>query len=157
MRLNLILFVSILTVSIVTTSCKVNNPADIGPKKSLADGLIDKSWKAFRVQEGSITVFQAGESSSIYPGYQNYQLVFTGSKAKLTEYTNEVFAGDWTVSENGARTYLTLQNLNPAPTNSGGRLEFEVTSFSDTGLVLAATRSNLKTGNSLNVYTLVTK
>ncbi len=156
MRFNLFLFINVLIVSLLCIFCKVNNPPDIIPKKRITDGLVDKAWKASRVQEGSVTVFQAGQSS-IYPGYQNYQLVFTGSKAKLTEYTNEVFAGDWTVSETGSRTYLTLQNLNPAPTNSGGKLEFEVTSFSDTGLVLAATKANLKTGNSLNVYTLVPK
>ncbi|MEZ0608532.1 hypothetical protein ACAW74_08455 [Fibrella sp. WM1] len=125
------------------------------PTKSVADIIANKSWKALRVQEGTVTVYQDGRSDNIYPGYRNYQLTFTGQKVKLTEFTGEVFDGDWTALDNSSRTYLALRNLTPTPTNSGGTVEFDVNSFSDTQVVITASKPNLKTGNTINVYTLI--
>ena len=151
----------LLLLSLSLLACKVNNadptPATVSETKRITDGLTGKSWKAQKVQEGTQTVYQAGQAGNIYPGYQNYQLAFTGSKAKLTEYTNEAFDGNWAISQTGSRTYLTLRNLTPPPTNSGGTLEFEITTFTDAQLQLTATKANLKTGNTLNTYTLVPK
>jgi hypothetical protein len=52
---------------------------------------------------------------------------------------------------------LTLSDLSPEPTGSGGTLSFSITSIDEDGknLVLTATQGNPKTGNSVNVYTLV--
>jgi hypothetical protein len=140
-----------------TSADPTPTPAPVSETKRITDGLTGKTWKAQKVQEGIQTVFLAGQPSNLVPGYQNYQLAFTGSKAKLTEYTLEAFEGDWAVAETGGRTYLTLRNLAPAPTNTGGTLEFEVSGFSETGLTLTATKANLKTGNSLNTYALMPK
>lgn len=154
------LFVLIISLFLVC-SCKVNNadpkPTTVSETKRITDGLTGKSWKAQKVQEGTQTVYQAGQAGNVYPGYQNYLLAFTGGKAKLTEYTNEAFDGDWAISETGSRTYLTLRNLTPPPSNSAGMLEFEVNSFSDTQLVITTSKPNLKTGNTINVYTLIPK
>ena len=151
----------LLLLSLSLLACKVNNadptPATVSETKRITDGLTGKSWKAQKVQEGTQTVYQAGQAGTIYPGYQNYQLAFTASKAKFTEYTNEAFDSDWAISQTGSRTYLTLRNLTPPPTNSSGTLEFEITTFTDAQLQLTATKANLKTGNTLNAYTLVPK
>ncbi|NID11828.1 hypothetical protein [Fibrivirga algicola] len=153
-------FITCLTVllGLVGSACKpVNDPTTVSPTKGVSDIVINKSWKALRVQEGSVTVYQDGRSDNLYPGYRNYQLVFTGQKVKFTEYTGEVFDGDWTVLDNSSRAYLSLRNLTPSPSNSGGIVEFEVNSFSDTQLVITASKPNLKTGNTVNVYTLIPK
>ncbi|MBO0950298.1 hypothetical protein [Fibrella forsythiae] len=151
-------YLFVLLVSLfLSSSCKVNDPSDVSKKKQILDGLTGKSWKALRVQEGSVTVYQEGRSDNIYPGYRNYQLAFSSQNVSVTftEYTGEVFIGDWTVTDTNSRTYLILRNLTPPPTSSGGTLEFEVNSFTDTQLVITATKPNLKTGNTINVYTMV--
>jgi len=156
MRLFIIAASLVVLLGLFITACApVNDPSTVGKAKSVSDIITNKSWKTLRVQEGSVTVYQDGRSDNIYPGYRNCQLAFTGQKVKFTEYTGEVFDGDWTVLDNSSRTYLSLLNLTPPPTNSGGTVEFEVNSFSDTQLVITATKPNLKTGNSINVYTLI--
>lgn len=137
--------------------CKTDNATPISETKRITDGLTGKSWKAQKVQEGSLTVYQAGQAGSTAPGYQNYQLTFTGQKTKLTELTNDSFEGDWAISDVGNRTSLTLRNLTPLPTGTAGSMAFDVTSFTEAQLVLTATQANLKTGNTLNVYTLIPK
>ncbi|RYF72641.1 MAG: hypothetical protein EOO39_11800 [Cytophagaceae bacterium] len=146
----------VILLGLFITACSpANDPSTVSKTKGITDVVTNKSWKTLRVQEGSVTVYQDGRSDNIYPGYRNYQLVFTGQKVKFTEYTGEVFNGDWTVLDNSSRTYLSLRNLTPPPSNSGGTVEFEVNSFSDTQLVITATKPNLKTGNTINVYTLI--
>lgn len=149
----LLLIISLFLVS----SCTVNDPSDVSKKKRILDGVTGKSWKALRVKEGSVTVYQEGRSDNIYPGYRNYQLAFSSQDVAVTftEYTGEIFVGDWTVTETNSRTYLLLRNLTPPPTNSAGTLEFEVNSFTDTQLVLTTTKPNLKTGSTINTYTLI--
>ena len=149
----------LLLLGLSLLACKVKNadPKPVTETKRITDGLTGKSWKAQKVQEGIQTVYQAKLAGNSYPGYQNYLLTFTGSKAKLTEYTNEAFGGDRAISETGSRTYLTLRNLTPAPTSAGGTIEFEVITFTTTSLVLTTTKANLKTGNTINTYTLEPK
>lgn len=148
----------LLIISLLTFGCKKSDPVTpVVTPKTLTDLLANKSWKTLRVQEGNATVYQDGRTDNIYPGYRNYQLTFTGQKIRLTEFTGEAFDGDWSVTEAGGRTYLTFRNLTPAPTNSGGTIEFEVSSFTDTQVMITATKPNLKTGNSINAYTLTLK
>ena len=151
-------FVFILIISILLVNCKKSEPATpVVPVKTIANILGNKSWKILRAQEGSTTVYQDGRTDSVYPSYRNFLLTLSGQKVKLTEFTSESFDGDWLVSETGGRTYLSLRNLTPAPTNSGGTVEFEVNSATDVQVAITTTKPNLKTGNTINVYTLTLK
>jgi threonine synthase len=93
-------------------------------------------------------------SSNINPAYASFRLdLSTAGKVSLKEVTGETFTGNYTVTQQS----LTLSDLSPEPTGSGGTLSFSITSIDEDGknLVLTATQGNPKTGNSVNVYTLV--
>jgi hypothetical protein len=117
-------------------------------------------FKAFRVNENAELVYQENASNNIIPGYEQYRLEFLGSLnsnpvVKLKEYTGETFTGKWEILPFSRSRYkLIFFDLAPQPTNTEGRMEFEIESASKDGLELQNLRSNPKTGNTLNNYKL---
>ncbi|MBX2953197.1 MAG: hypothetical protein KF870_11875 [Leadbetterella sp.] len=115
---------------------------------------IQKVYTPASVTHDGITVYTSGASGNLVPGYGNYRLDLSVSgSVSLKDITGETFTGSFSATDNT----LTLTGLSPQPTGSGGTLTYEITSISDDGknLVLTATKASPKTGNTINVYTLV--
>ena len=87
------------------------------------------------------------------PGYSAYLLILgTDNSVALTEFDGSQYTGVWELQ---GETKLVLKNLGPeAPTGSNGVLEFTIKSIEDNKLVLSRVSPSIKTGNTVNEYTL---
>jgi len=134
----------IVAIGLLTVGCKKDPPP--------LSERIAKSWSASTVREGSTVVYTVGGASNTKPGYAKFKLVFNSSGAvTYTELDGSTFTGQWEL--NGDKK-LILKNLNPQPTGTNGTIEFDITSFDDTMMTLTRTTSSVKTGNTINQYTL---
>ena len=134
----------IVAIGLLTVGCKKDPPP--------VSERIAKSWSASTVREGSTVVYTVGGASNTKPGYAKFKLVFNSSGAvTYTELDGSTFTGQWEL--NGDKK-LILKNLNPQPTGTNGTIEFDITSFDDTMMTLTRTTSSVKTGNTINQYTL---
>ena len=113
---------------------------------------IKKNWVASTVKEGSAIVYTKGAASNTKPGYSSFQLRLVASPtATLVEFDGNTFSGQY---ELVGDTKLILKNLSPAPTGTGGTIEFTIDSISDSQLILTRTTPSQKTGGTTNTYTL---
>ncbi len=115
---------------------------------------IQKLYTVQSVTHDGITVYTSGAAGNIFAEYSSYRLDLSKTgQVSLRDITGETFSGSYTATDNS----LTLTGLTPQPTGSGGTLTFQITSISDDGksLVLTATKVSPKTGNTINVYTLI--
>ena len=115
---------------------------------------IQKLYTVQTVTHDNATVYTAGAAGNLVPEYSSYRLDLSSvGRVSLRDITGETFSGTYTATDNT----LTLSELSPQPTGSGGTLTYHITSISDDGksLVLTASKVSPKTGNTLNVYTLV--
>ncbi len=113
---------------------------------------IKKNWVANTVKEGSAIVYTKGAASNSKPGYSSFQLRLLGApSATLVEFDGNSFSGQYELTGD---TKLTLKNLSPAPTGTGGTIEFTIDSITDSQLILTRTTPSQKTGGTTNTYTL---
>jgi hypothetical protein len=113
---------------------------------------IAKTWTAETVKEGAAVVYTKGGSNNTQPGYIDYRLIIVpGGTATLIDRDKFSSTGTWELTGD---TKLTLKNLTPAPTGTGGTIDFTIDSLDDSKLVLTRTTPSTKTGGTLNVYTL---
>ena len=113
---------------------------------------IKKNWIANTVKEGSTIVYTKGAANNAKPGYSSFQLRLLASpSATLVEFDGNTFSGQYELTGD---TKLTLKNLSPAPTGTGGTIEFTIDSITDTQLILTRTTPSQKTGGTTNIYTL---
>ncbi|TDB69213.1 hypothetical protein [Arundinibacter roseus] len=139
-----ILWSLVVAIGLFATSCKKDPPP--------LTERIAKAWSAESVREGSTVVFTKGGANNTKPGYSGFKLVLNASgAATLTEVDGTVFTGQW---ELNGDTRLILKNLNPIPTGTNGTIEFTISSFEDTMMTLARTTASVKTGGTINQYTL---
>lgn len=139
-----VIWILIVAIGLLTVGCKKDPPP--------LSERIAKAWSASTVREGSTVVYTAGAASNAKPGYSNFKLVFNSSGAvTYTEFNGNTFTGQWEL--NGDKK-LILKNLNPQPTGTNGTIEFDITDFGDTQMTLTRTTSSVKTGNTINQYTL---
>lgn len=136
---------SIVVLGYLVTGCK---PAAKPPVSE----RIAKVWTARIVDENNTTVYTRGGASNVRPAYSNFRLDLSSPTAvTLKEFDNNIFTGQWEVQ---GENKLILKNLTPQPTGTNGTIEFTINSISDTELKLTRTTASLKTGGSMNVYTL---
>ncbi|MPR34707.1 hypothetical protein [Salmonirosea aquatica] len=134
----------VMAIGLLTVGCKKDPPP--------LSERIAKSWSASTVREGSTVVYTVGGASNAKPGYANFKLVFNSSgSVTYTEFDGSTFTGQWELNGDNK---LILKNLNPQPTGTNGTIEFDITSFDDTMMTLTRTTSSVKTGNTINQYTL---
>lgn len=113
---------------------------------------IAKSWGIETAREGNTVVFTKGGASNAKPGYSGFRLALSSSgTVTYTEFDGNTFTGQW---ELVGETRLILKNLNPQPTGTNGTIEFTITSFDDTMMTITRTTSSVKTGGTINQYTL---
>lgn len=134
----------IVAIGLLTVACKKDPPP--------LSERIAKAWSASTVREGSTVVFTVGGASNAKPGYSGFKMVFNSSGAvTYTDFDGKTFMGQWEL--NGDKK-LILKNLNPEPTGTNGTIEFDITEFNDTKMILTRTTPSVKTGNTINQYTL---
>lgn len=114
---------------------------------------IAKAWVAESVKHDNTQVYSIGGSNNAVPGYSAYVLIISSDNtSSLTEFDGTTFTGVWELQ---GETRLILKDLGPeAPTGSNGVLEFTIKSISDNQLVLSRVSPSMKTGNTVNEYTL---
>jgi hypothetical protein len=127
-------------------SCKKDKVAPLSER-------IAKVWSAQKVTEASTVVYTKGASSNAKPGYSQFRLdLSSATSVRLTEFDGNTFVGQWEVSAD--EKTLTLKNLNPQPTGTGGMIVYNIVEGSDSSLKLTRTTASAKTGNTLNSYEL---
>lgn len=118
-----------------------------------ASERVKKIWTAKVVVENTTTVFTAGATSNVKPGYSTYSLDLSAPpKVTLRDIDGGSYTGTYDVS---VANKLSLKGLTPQPTGTGGNLDFNMTIVSDTELKLVTTTAYPKTGNTNNTYTLI--
>ncbi|GAB3898291.1 hypothetical protein [Spirosoma agri] len=122
-----------------------------GDKTPPVSERIAKVWTARSVNEDSQTVYTKGGTTNSRD-YTRFQLDLSNPPTvKYTDYDNIQVTGQYSVPSD---TRLVLSNLSPAPSGTGGTIEFTINSISDSELVLTRNTPSQKTGNTTNKYTL---
>ena len=142
-----LLWCSIMMLGLVAVGCK--------EKVKPVSERIAKAWTAESVKHGATVVYTRGGSGNIEAAYSGFRLTLTNSAGtktvSLTDVDGKTFTGNWDVEGD---TKLVLTNLTPAPTGSGGKLEFTINSIDDAKVVLTRLTASPKTGGTINEYTL---
>lgn len=143
----LILFLPIL-VAFVLSSCGKDAPEPT---------LTEKLTKTFTVsiaKEGSVEVYNKTKTTNIAPGYSNYKLSLSSTKAvTLTAKDNTTFTGTWALT-NADKT-LSLTGLKTSaganPTGTTGTIEYTIVTVDGTGaaVTLQSIQPDIKAGNSV--------
>ncbi len=134
-----------LILLLVNVACKDSAPS--------IEEKIQKVYTAVSVTQDGLTVYTQGGPSNLVPQYSTFKLdLSVPGKAVLKDITAETFTGNYTVTDQ----VLTLTQLSPEPTGTGGTMSYSITSISEDGksLVLTTTKGQPKTGHTINVYTL---
>ncbi len=136
------------SVLIVVSACR--------PKKKPLSERIAKAWVAQSVKHDNTLVYEKGSSSGSAPGYSGYLLILgTDNSVTLTELDGTTFTGKWELQ---GETRLILKDLGPEqPTGSGGKLEYTIKTIEDNKLVLLSVSPSIKTGNTVNEYSLTVR
>lgn len=139
-----IAFLLTLTVIMLLTGCKGNQPAPVAER-------IAKIWTAQKVDYNNATVYTKGGTGNV-ANYASFKLDLSKAPTvTYTEFDGNTFTGQYSVP---ADDRLVLTSLNPAPTGTNGTIEFKITNLSDNSVTLTRTTPSQKTGNTTNVYTL---
>ncbi|WP_341227777.1 hypothetical protein [uncultured Arcticibacterium sp.] len=139
----------------VLLSCKKDNVDDGGGNNqtTLSD-KIAKTWVANSVKEDGASVYSKGDNSNLKPGYSAFKLdLQKNGTLSLEEIEGTKISGKWRLASNDSK--LVLENLQPVPSESGGTLEFTISLANETNLNISATKSNFKTGGTMNTYILI--
>jgi hypothetical protein len=80
----------------------------------------------------------------------------SAGNVSFTDFDGNTFNGSYSLSTDSKT--LTFNNLTPIPTGSGGTLTFSIISFQESPaqIVLSRSGASVKTGNTINEYTLTT-
>ncbi len=115
--------------------------------------LLQKRWSAESVTENGTLVYSQGTAQNLKNGYSNFvlQLNRDGS-ASITELDGHTATGEWELSEDS--NTLTLKNLNPSPSGTGGVISYTIEKVDESTLIITRISANPKTGGTLNQYIL---
>jgi hypothetical protein len=123
------------------------------PQVALKD-KISRVWIAKTITEDGNVVYTRGATNNIKSYYTSFSLNLQSSGSViLKEIEGTEISGAWQLSAGDSK--LIFQNLNPAPSESNGTLEFTVNAASETAMTITALKVNHKTGGTINKYELV--
>lgn len=143
-----IMFWSILS-TIGTSSCKSKASEPSIPP-------IQNVWTVLEVKENNVVVYARGASNNIKPSYERFRLELrAGSVLSMTDLDRVTSTGTWAISPD--QKALTLSNLNPVPTGTGGSIIFTVEELNSSMLSIHRITSSPKTGGTQNFYRLTNK
>lgn len=115
---------------------------------------ISKTWAPQTVSENGTVVYTKGASNNIKSYYSSFKLKLQANgSVELTEVEGTRITGKWSLGSNDTR--LLLQELSPAPSESGGALEYSISAADDKKLTISALKVNHKTGGTTNKYELI--
>jgi hypothetical protein len=112
---------------------------------------------AKQVKHDNTVVYSKGAVSNTVSGYSKFKLDLSSSSSVIfTDFDGNTFTGNYSLLSDNKT--LTLTGLNPVPTGSGGTITFSIISFQESPaqVVLSRSGASVKTGNTVNEYTLVT-
>lgn len=150
-KLSLLALLAVATALI--SSCGSSTPTPEPPKEKTISDEIKTTWSASIVTENSTVVYDKSKTTNAKDGYKNFKMSLGSiSAASITLIDGVTYNGSYTLS--GSK--LTFSGLTPVPTGTGGTIEFNIVKKSDTNLEFTRTSADAKTGNSTNVYNMVT-
>lgn len=115
---------------------------------------ISRTWAPQTVSENGTVVYTKGASNNIKLYYSTFKLrLEANGNVELTEVEGTKITGKWSLGSGDTR--LLLQDLNPAPSESGGALEYSISAADDKKLTISALKVNHKTGGTTNKYELI--
>jgi hypothetical protein len=143
-KINFLLLAFILLGTLQIIGCKKKNDP-LSPNE-----LIQKSWVAKEVKENGSKVFDSGMPTHTV-NYSKFKLEFlNATDVRLTELDGTVATGKWSL--NGPA--LSLTQLTPEPTSTGGKIDYSSVSVTATELKITRSGTNAKTGQSNTEYVL---
>lgn len=139
-----ILFVSALTLFSLVMGCKSKKVAPVSER-------IAKIWTASKVEANGTTIYTKGGTTNVFD-YKNFKLDLSSPPTvRWTELDGSlVFVGQYSLPDDKT---LQLTNLNPVPSD-GASITFTINSIDDNNLNLTRKTSSLKTGGTINTYSL---
>jgi hypothetical protein len=144
-----------LNVSSVLVLCMVLIISSCKTKVAPTSERIKKIWTAKAVSENGTEVYKTGGTTNLKPGYSTYRLdLSTPPKAIIRDVDGGTYTGSYTVPSNDK---VSITGLSPEPTGTGGKLDFTVKFVTDLEIQMSSTTPYPKTGNTTNIYTLVTQ
>ncbi|RYF49321.1 MAG: hypothetical protein EOO39_45765 [Cytophagaceae bacterium] len=138
-------FLSLLILLGALMGCSGNKPAPVSER-------IAKIWTASKVDETKVTVYTRGATSNVR-NYTAFKLDLSQAPTvRFTDWDGNTFVGKYSLPTDNR---LVLTDLTPAPTGvTNGTIEFTINSIDDNNLSISRTTTSLKTGGTLNDYTL---
>lgn len=112
---------------------------------------------AQQIKHDNIVVYTKGATSNTVSGYSKLRMDLSSTgNVSFTDFDGNTFNGSYSISTDSKT--LTFNNLTPIPTGSGGTLTFSIISFQESPaqVVLSRSGASVKTGNTINEYTLTT-
>lgn len=141
-----LLWCSVMILGLLATGCK--------KKVAPVSERIAKAWTVESAKHDNVVVYTRGGSGN-KTDYSGYRLTLTNANGTKTVTLNDVdnkpATGTWDVEGD---TKLVLKDLTPAPTGSGGVVEFTISGLDDAKVTLTRLKTSPKTGNTINEYTL---
>jgi hypothetical protein len=138
---------SILILAACTTTPKA---------KPLAE-VLRTVFFAQQVKHNNAIVYTKGGASNTVDNYRKLKMDLTAAgNVSFTDFDGNTFNGNYSLSTDNKT--LTFSGLTPVPTGSGGTIVFSVVSFQESPaqVVLSRSAASVKTGNTVNEYTLTT-
>ncbi len=146
-----ILGIFLLTISACSSDGKID-PSAITITVSFSD-RIAKIWNPGSVKEDGFAVFANSAATNTKPGYTKFKLDLSSkSSVKITEYDGNTFTGVWSISPD--EKTLTLSNLTPEPSGTGGIISFDINELTASILRITRNTLNKKTGATKTEYQL---
>jgi predicted lactoylglutathione lyase len=112
---------------------------------------------AQQVKHDNTVVYTKGAANNTVSGYSKLKIDLSSATAvSFTDFDGNVFNGSYSLSADSKS--LIFSNLTPIPTGSGGTITFSIVSFQESPaqVVLSRAGASVKTGNTINEYTLIT-
>lgn len=121
-------------------------------KVKSTEELVKKIWIVQTVKEGNTEVYKQGSTSNIQPGYGSFRLDLSAPPSViLKEKDGSSFTGKFEITS----SKLSLSGLTPEPTGTGGKIDYNVNTATETSLILTNSTPNPKTYGTINTYTLI--
>ncbi len=128
-----------------------------GTKAKPVSEILKAVFFAQQVKHGGTLVYTKGGAANTVSGYSKFRIDLTSaSTVSFTDFDGNTFSGSYSLSADSKT--LTFSNLTPVPTGSGGTITFAIISFQESPaqVVLSRSGASVKTGNTVNEYTLTT-
>lgn len=147
------IFYSLATVLVVAVLVSCGGGSKVKPVSEILKAV----FYAQQVKHDGAVVYTKGGASNKEDNYKRLKIdLSTGANVNFTDYDGNTFVGTYSLSADSKT--LTFSGLNPVPTGSGGTLVFTVVSSQESPaqVVLSRQGQSVKTGNTVNEYTLTT-